>query len=303
MSDSTDFATFGEGSIVILFLLLIYVISGTFLEKKKVPFGHETGVVIILGFLISYLAFEKDADQIMSLLKFDGNLFFYFILPPIVFSSGYNMHRGKFFENISYILFFGVLGTIVTYLAFVVFTYLANENIAMYKYSGLTGKTEEFSLTMKEILLMCSLLCSTDVIAAVSIVSFERQPKLFSMIFGEGIVNDAVCIILFNTVLNFTASGKEVDETTPVVILVDFVSLGFMSLGVGTIFGLIAARLFKTVRFLTSSPISESMLVFCFGYVSYTVAEIFHYSGIISLLTCSIVMAHYAWYNLSPQGK
>ena len=26
-------------------------------------------------------------------------------------------------------------------------------------------------------------------------------------------------------------------------------------------------------------------------------------SGIISLLTCSIIMGHYAWYNLSPQGK
>lgn len=26
-------------------------------------------------------------------------------------------------------------------------------------------------------------------------------------------------------------------------------------------------------------------------------------SGIISLLTCSIVQAHYTWYNLSPQGK
>jgi len=37
--------------------------------------------------------------------------------------------------------------------------------------------------------------------------------------------------------------------------------------------------------------------------MSYTVGEIVHMSGIISLLTSGIVMAHYAWYNLSPQGK
>lgn len=60
---------------------------------------------------------------------------------------------------------------------------------------------EPFELSIMEILLMCSLLCCTDVVAAISIVKYEEQPKLFSLIFGEGITNDAVCIILFNTVM------------------------------------------------------------------------------------------------------
>lgn len=54
-----------------------------------------------------------------------------------------------------------------------------------------------------EIMLMCSLLVCTDAVAAVSIVKYEEQPKLFSLIFGEGITNDAVCIILFNTVYEY----------------------------------------------------------------------------------------------------
>lgn len=33
------------------------------------------------------------------------------------------------------------------------------------------------------------------------------------------------------------------------------------------------------------------------------VAELFELSGIISLLTSGVLMAHYAWYNLSPQSK
>ncbi len=41
------------------------------------------------------------------------------------------------------------------------------------------------------------MLCSSDVIAAISIVKYEEQPKLFSIIFGEGIVNDAIALILF----------------------------------------------------------------------------------------------------------
>lgn len=49
-------------------------------------------------------------------------------------------------------------------------------------------------------MLVSSLLCSSDVIAAISIIKYDEQPKLFSIIFGEGIVNDAVAIILFDTV-------------------------------------------------------------------------------------------------------
>jgi NhaP-type Na+/H+ or K+/H+ antiporter len=50
-------------------------------------------------------------------------------------------------------------------------------------------------------LLFAALVCSSDVVAAVSIVDYTAQPKLFSCIFGEGIANDIVSIILFNTVL------------------------------------------------------------------------------------------------------
>jgi NhaP-type Na+/H+ or K+/H+ antiporter len=52
-----------------------------------------------------------------------------------------------------------------------------------------------------QILLITALLCSSDVVAAVSIVDYSKQPKLFSCIFGEGVVNDIVSIILFNTIL------------------------------------------------------------------------------------------------------
>jgi len=57
------------------------------------------------------------------------------------------------------------------------------------------------------------------------------------------------------------------------------------------------------MRFLTHSPIHETLLVFAFGYLGYMISEIYELSGIITLLTSGILMAHYAWYNLSPQSK
>ena len=39
------------------------------------------------------------------------------------------------------------------------------------------------------------------------------------------------------------------------------------------------------------------------AFVMYFISEAQEFSGIITLLTCGIFMAHYTWYNLSPQGK
>jgi NhaP-type Na+/H+ or K+/H+ antiporter len=57
------------------------------------------------------------------------------------------------------------------------------------------------------------------------------------------------------------------------------------------------------MRFLTVSSIKETLLIFSFGYLAYALGEIAGMSGIISLLTSGVIMAHYGWYNLSPQGK
>ena len=154
-----------------------------------------------------------------------------------------------------------------------------------------------------EIMLMCSLLCCTDVVAAISIIKYEEQPKLFSLVFGEGITNDAVCIILFNTVYEYAGPDSEFTSTTPFKVLGGFLTLSFFSIFIGLVCGVLSSLVLKNCRFLTVNPVIECNMIFVFGYLSYCVTELFHFSGIIALLTDSIVMAKYSWYNLSPQAK
>lgn len=97
-------------------------------------------------------------------------------------------------------------------------------------------------------MLMCSLLCSSDVIAAISLISYDEQPKLFSIVFGEGILNDAVSIILFNTVQRYTSATAVIGWHTPGVIIGSFVALGVNSLIIGVVFGLLSAFILKTCR-------------------------------------------------------
>jgi NhaP-type Na+/H+ or K+/H+ antiporter len=106
------------------------------------------------------------------------------------------------------------------------------------------------NLSFYDILLLSSLICSSDVIAAMSIVKYDKQPKLFSLIFGEGITNDAVSIILFNTVHSIVHT-EEFTYYTSLKIVGNFLYLSFFSILVGVIFGVISSLTFKNVRIFT----------------------------------------------------
>lgn len=63
-------------------------------------------------------------------------------------------------------------------------------------------------LSTKEILLFSSIISATDAVAALAFIKEESDPKLFPILFGEGVVNDAVCIVLYQIIKSFLDSGK-----------------------------------------------------------------------------------------------
>jgi len=110
---------------IIFIMLMIYVIVGSYMEHKHAPFGHETGVALVLGLIISSIIHYSFIELEVT---FNGDIFFYVCLPPIIFAAGFNMRRRRFFENIGYILTFGVFGTIITFFVFAALTSLISNN-------------------------------------------------------------------------------------------------------------------------------------------------------------------------------
>jgi len=104
---------FSIGAIVIMMVLLVYMFLGSLLERYHCVVGHEAGLVILFGMGISLIGLYSEHDSFNKIMTFDENFFFYFCLPPIVFASGYNMKRKKFFENFKNILLFGLFGTVI----------------------------------------------------------------------------------------------------------------------------------------------------------------------------------------------
>lgn len=98
--------------------------SEAWFEKVNPRFGHNTGIVILLGIACSagiYLkAQELGNKEILLNIRFDDKLFFDVMLPLIVFPSGYNMRRKMFFANIGTIMKFGLVGTIFCFCIYTV---------------------------------------------------------------------------------------------------------------------------------------------------------------------------------------
>lgn len=63
-------------------------------------------------------------------------------------------------------------------------------------------------LSNVECLVLASVLCATDTVAALTIVKEKEFPQLYSIMFGEGIVNDAVSILIFETIMKVFDSSK-----------------------------------------------------------------------------------------------
>ena len=116
----------------------------------------------------------------------------------------------------------------------------------------------------------------------------------------RGITNDAICIILFDTVMEFSGEHSEFTVFTPLKIVGSFTKLSCLSITIGIIVGLLSSIFFAKFRLFTHNTIVECNMIFCFGYLAYLLSELIHCSGIIAMLTCGILMAHYTWYNLSP---
>ena len=66
------------------------------------------------------------------------------------------------------------------------------------------------NFTISEILLFSSVITATDTVAALTFVKENLEPKLFSIMLGEGVINDAVCIVLYKIIGEFSRSRESI---------------------------------------------------------------------------------------------
>uniref|UniRef100_A0A9J7XQG7 Sodium/hydrogen exchanger 8 n=1 Tax=Cyprinus carpio carpio TaxID=630221 RepID=A0A9J7XQG7_CYPCA len=247
-----------------LLVIGICIILVHLLIKFKLNFLPESVAVVSLGILMGAFIKIIESQQLANWKEeemFRPNMFFLLLLPPIIFESGYSLHKGNFFQNIGSITLFAVFGTAIS--AFIVGggIYFLGQADVIYK------------MTMTDSFAFGSLISAVDPVATIAIFNaLNVDPVLNMLVFGESILNDAVSIVLTNTAEGFAGSDVSTGWETFMQALGYFLKMFFGSAALGTLTGLISAIVLKHFD-LRKTPSLEFGMMIIFAYLPYGLAE------------------------------
>ena len=69
---------------------------------------------VFLGAVVGMFMMALPEAETKRMESFSPTMFFLVLLPPIIFESGYNLHKGNFFQNIGSIMVFAIFGTVIS---------------------------------------------------------------------------------------------------------------------------------------------------------------------------------------------
>ncbi|KAL7584225.1 sodium/hydrogen exchanger 4 isoform X1 [Lactuca sativa] len=268
-------------------LLCVCLVIGHLLEEY--PWLNESITAILIGFVVGTIILCTSKWKSSRLLRFSEELFFIYLLPPIIFNAGFQVKKKQFFHNFFPIMLFGVTGVLIST------SIVAAGCWWLFPKLGFNG------LTISEYLSIGTIFSSTDTVCTLQVLSQDETPLLYSLVFGEGVVNDATSVVLFNAVQKINADT--LNSHTALRIFLDFLYLFTTSTLLGVSAGLVTAYILRGLYVGRHSSVREIALMVLVAYLSYMLAELFELSGILTVFFAGVLMSHYSWHNVTESSR
>jgi len=285
----------------------------------------ESSILIIIGLIIGFCFFFLSEEMPTTLTP---DIFFLFLLPPIIGEAGYFMPNRLFFDQLGTILLMAVVGTIFNMVTIGGSLYLIgltklfrtepDENCLTEPTGFLTSNNSSMlSLTEMDALppgcsdpgfletfLFGSLIAAVDPVAVLAVFDEIKVDEVLNIVvFGESLLNDGVAVVLYHMFEAYCEMTSEGDEVKGADIGLGLVSFAVVA-GGGTLIGIFVGYLCALVtRFMEHARVLEPLVVLMFAYLAYLTAEIFHMSGILSITFCGITMKNYVEQNISESSS
>ncbi|KAI6170830.1 Sodium/hydrogen exchanger [Aphelenchoides bicaudatus] len=217
------------------------------------------GVGLALGFILNVLNVSH------SIFYLPSEIFFLFLLPPIIFDAGYFMPVRATLAVCAHYRFFTV------------------------------------NVTTEDSLLFSSLISAVDPVAVITV--FEEMHVnefLFINVFGEALFNDGIAAVLFQIFKRVALI--RIPNLVPldyVSFTGSFFAVALGGVAIGIIFAFICAA---ATRYTDKVAIVGPAFVFIFPYLAYLTAEMFGLSAILAICTTGIVMKQYVKGNMTHEA-
>lgn len=274
--------------IVSVFLLTAALVKVAYHQIQALHmYIPESCVLIVLGTFVGLITYLADVTE--HIPQFSSELFFFLLLPPIILESSYSLYDKTFFNNINTVMLYAVMGTLLN-------VFFVGSSIFLVEQFGWFGRED---IPLVECFTFSTLISAVDPVAVLAIFQELGVNKaLYFLVFGESLFNDAVVITLYNMVTTFAVS--RVISTYDVVIgILNFITVSGGGLLIGVLTGAVTAL---ATKITTDVRVVEPLIVVVLAYFSYVGAELFHFSGIISLIACGLVQSEYVKDNISKRS-
>nr|BAB56107.1 Na H-antiportor [Torenia hybrid cultivar] len=289
-SETDNLWSSGHGSVVAITLfvtlLCTCIVIGHLLEENR--WMNESIIALIIGLATGVIILLISGGKSSHLLVFSEDLFFIYALPPIIFNAGFQVKKKSFFRNFATIMMFGAVGTLISFII------ISLGTIAFFPKMNMR-------LGVGDYLAIGAIFAATDSVCTLQVLSQDETPLLYSLVFGEGVVNDATSVVLFNAVQNFDLPHMSTAKAFELV--GNFFYLFATSTVLGVLTGLLSAYIIKKLYFGRHSTDREVAIMILMAYLSYMLAELFDLSGILTVFFCGIVMSHYTWHNVTENSR
>ncbi|XP_022873408.1 sodium/hydrogen exchanger 1-like [Olea europaea var. sylvestris] len=267
-------------------LLCACIVIGHLLEENR--WMNESITALLIGVCTGVGILLISGGKSSRLLIFSEDLFFIYLLPPIIFNAGFQVKKKQFFRNFSTIMLFGAIGTLISFVV-----------ISL----GAIGLLQQMdiNLSIGEYLALGAIFAATDSVCTLQVLNQDETPLLYSLVFGEGVVNDATSVVLFNAVQNLDLT--HINTTIALELFGNFLYLFITSTILGVVAGLLSAYVIKKLYFGRHSTDREVAIMMLLAYLSYMLSELFNLSAILTVFFCGIVMSHYTWHNVTENSR
>ncbi|KAI5650665.1 hypothetical protein M9H77_36670 [Catharanthus roseus] len=268
-------------------ILCVCIVVGHLLEESR--WMNESITALVIGLCTGVVILLISGGKSSHLLVFSEDLFFIYLLPPIIFNAGFQVKKKQFFRNFMTIMLFGAVGTLIS------FVIISLGAISIFQ------KMDLHPLKIGDYLAIGAIFAATDSVCTLQVLNQDETPLLYSLVFGEGVVNDATSVVLFNAVQNFDLS--HISTGVGFQLIGNFLYLFISSTILGVVAGLLSAFIIKKLYFGRHSTDREVALMMLMAYLSYMLAELFDLSAILTVFFCGIVMSHYTWHNVTESSR